>query len=67
MGRQRGERESGITIHQVTAQVDGGPIVAQFTCPVLPDDTPESLEARIHQLEYRYYPQVIEQMLTTQS
>ena len=64
---QAGERESGITIHQVTAQVDGGPIVAQFTCPVLPDDTPESLEARIHQLEYRYYPQVIEQMLTTQS
>ena len=61
---EAGEKESGITIHQVTAQVDRGPIVAQFTCPVLPDDTPDTLEARIHQLEYRHYPQVIEQLLS---
>ena len=60
-----GEKESGITIHEVTAQVDGGPIVAQYTCPVLPGDTPDTLEARIHQLEYQYYPQVIEMLLKT--
>ena len=58
-----GESESGITIHQVTKQVDAGPIVAQFTCPVLPGDTPDTLEARIHQLEYQHYPRVIEQLL----
>ena len=57
------EPESGITIHQVTAQVDSGPIVAQFTCPVLPTDTADTLEARVHQLEYRHFPQVIEQLL----
>ncbi|MBR1804141.1 MAG: phosphoribosylglycinamide formyltransferase [Muribaculaceae bacterium] len=57
------EPESGITIHQVTAQVDGGPIVAQFTCPVMPDDTADTLEARIHQLEYRHFPEVIEHLL----
>ncbi|MBQ7691419.1 MAG: phosphoribosylglycinamide formyltransferase [Muribaculaceae bacterium] len=60
---QAGEKKSGITIHQVTAQVDGGTIVAQHTCPVLPDDTPETLEARIHQLEYQHYPRVIEMLL----
>ena len=60
---QAGESESGITIHQVTAQVDGGPIVAQHTCPVLPNDTPDTLEARIHQLEYRHYPRIIELLL----
>lgn len=59
------EPESGITIHQVTAEVDGGPIVAQFTCPVLPDDSADTLEARIHQLEYRHYPEVIEQLLSS--
>lgn len=62
---QAGEKESGITIHQVTAKVDGGPIIAQFTCPVLPDDTPDTLEKRIHQLEYHYYPKVIETLLKT--
>jgi phosphoribosylglycinamide formyltransferase-1 len=43
--------------------VDGGTILAQFTCPVLPDDTPDTLAARIHPLEYAHFPQVIEQYL----
>lgn len=58
-----GERESGITVHLVSGQVDGGTIIEQRRCPVLPTDTPESLEARIHQLEYRYYPMIVERFL----
>ncbi|MBQ9073002.1 MAG: phosphoribosylglycinamide formyltransferase [Muribaculaceae bacterium] len=58
-----GETESGITIHYVTNEVDGGKIIFQTTCPVLPDDTPEALAERIHCLEHEYYPQIISQLL----
>ena len=58
-----GDAESGINIHLVNEKVDGGTILAQFTCPVLPDDTPDTLAARIHPLEYAHFPQVIEQYL----
>jgi phosphoribosylglycinamide formyltransferase 1 len=58
-----GEKESGITIHLVDANIDAGKIVAQKRCPVFPDDTADTLEARVHQLEYLYYPLVIEQEL----
>lgn len=58
-----GEKESGITVHLVSGQVDGGAIVDQRRCPLLTGDTPESLEARVHALEYRYYPEIVEQLL----
>ena len=58
-----GDTHSGITIHLVNSQVDGGRILAQFTCPVQPDDTPDTLAQRIHPLEYAHYPQVIEDLL----
>lgn len=58
-----GERESGITIHYTSEQYDKGAIICQERCPVLPDDTPETLANRIHALEYEYYPKVIEQLL----
>lgn len=58
-----GERQSGITVHLVSDQIDGGKIVAQRLCPVLPDDSPASLEARVHELEYLYYPDIIKQFL----
>lgn len=58
-----GERRSGITVHYVSEVVDGGGIVAQFSCDVLPDDTPESLAARIHELEYRHFPSVVESLI----
>ncbi len=51
---------SGITIHFVDEQYDHGTHLLQATCPVLATDTVSSLSARIHALEYRYYPQVIE-------
>lgn len=57
------DKESGITIHHVNQQYDQGEIIFQATCPVLPDDTPESLAARIHELEYQHYPKVIEAIL----
>ena len=58
-----GDEQSGITIHLVNEQVDGGHILAQFTCPVMPDDTPDTLAERIHPLEYAHFPPTIERYL----
>jgi len=57
------EKESGITIHHVNAVYDDGAIIVQAHCPVLPGDNPDTLAARIHQLEHFYFPRVIEQLL----
>ena len=59
-----GESESGITIHYVNAHYDEGKILFQAACPVLTDDTPDTLAQRVHQLEYAHYPRVVEQLLT---
>ena len=58
-----GEKESGITIHIVDEQYDNGSIIFQATCPVLYDDTPNSLAQRIHGLEYEHFPKVIERVM----
>lgn len=58
-----GDTESGITIHLVDELYDKGEILLQVKCPVLPDDTPENLAERIHQLEYEHFPKAIEKML----
>jgi phosphoribosylglycinamide formyltransferase-1 len=58
-----GEKESGITIHHVTKEVDGGEIIFQASCEVKPNDTAEALASRIHLLEHKHYPLVIEQLL----
>ena len=58
-----GEKESGITIHYVNDHYDQGAIIFQAKCPVLPTDTPEDLAARIHELEYRYFPEIIEKTI----
>ena len=55
-----GDRESGISIHYVNEHYDEGDIIFQARCPVMPDDTAESLAGRIHELEYEHYPRVIE-------
>lgn len=54
------EKESGITIHYINEQYDEGNTIFQATCPVLPTDTPDTLAIRVHQLEYEYFPRVIE-------
>ncbi|HNS16287.1 MAG TPA: phosphoribosylglycinamide formyltransferase [Bacteroidales bacterium] len=58
-----GEKESGITIHYVNEVYDSGQIIFQARCPVEPDDTAESLAQKVHQLEYEYFPVVIEKLL----
>lgn len=55
-----GDLESGITIHYIDGNYDEGKTLFQAKCPVLPDDTPETLAQRVHQLEHTYYPQVVE-------
>jgi phosphoribosylglycinamide formyltransferase-1 len=58
-----GEQESGITIHYVNEAYDEGNTIVQAHCPVVAGDTPDSLAARIHQLEHFYFPRVIEFLL----
>jgi phosphoribosylglycinamide formyltransferase-1 len=55
-----GVKVTGVTVHIVDEEVDHGPIVAQATVEIKPSDTPASLEARIHKVEHRLYPQVID-------
>ncbi len=57
------EKESGITIHLVNNEYDEGKHLLQKKCPVLFDDTPDTLAKRIHELEYQYFPGIIEQYL----
>ena len=54
------ERESGMTIHLMDEGVDTGKILLQKTCPVLPSDTPESLQKRIQELEKAWYPKALQ-------
>jgi phosphoribosylglycinamide formyltransferase-1 len=60
---EHGVRVTGATVHLVTPELDGGPIVLQAAVPVLDDDTPESLSARILDEEHRIYPEAIGLML----
>ena len=62
-----GEVESGITIHYVDGHYDNGDIIFQTGCPVLEGDTPESLAARIHELEHAHFARVIEEQVKATS
>ena len=55
---------AGATVHQVTAELDHGPILAQAAVPILPGDSPEALAARVLSQEHRIYPQAIENLLS---
>ncbi|MFQ5806104.1 MAG: phosphoribosylglycinamide formyltransferase [Phycisphaerae bacterium] len=57
-----GVAESGCTVHLADNEYDHGPIVAQVRVPVCPDDTPDSLAARVGKVERELYPQVIRQV-----
>lgn len=54
-----GAKQHGATVHFVTRDVDGGPIIAQAAVPVLPGDTPATLAARVLAEEHRIYPQAL--------
>jgi phosphoribosylglycinamide formyltransferase-1 len=56
---EAGEHEHGATVHYVTPELDGGPLVRQARVPVLPADTAATLSARVQQQEHIIYPQVI--------
>ncbi|GKY87985.1 phosphoribosylglycinamide formyltransferase [Sinisalibacter aestuarii] len=56
---EAGEAEAGCSVHEVTAELDGGPILGQARVAILPGDTPESLAARILPWEHRLYPAVL--------
>jgi phosphoribosylglycinamide formyltransferase-1 len=58
------EKESGITIHYVDEHYDNGDIIFQDRCAVSPGDTAETLAEKIHSLEYKNYPRVIEELLS---
>jgi phosphoribosylglycinamide formyltransferase-1 len=58
-----GDCKSGITIHQVDEFYDHGAHVFQTEIPVMPGETPDTLAARIHELEHRYFPAVIEKFV----
>jgi phosphoribosylglycinamide formyltransferase-1 len=57
------EKQSGITIHFVDELYDNGKTIFQTTCPVYENDTTETLAKRIHELEYKYFPKVIEELI----
>jgi formyltetrahydrofolate-dependent phosphoribosylglycinamide formyltransferase len=54
-----GDGEAGCTVHVVTERLDDGPILAQARVPVLADDTPETLAARVLVEEHRLYPRAL--------
>lgn len=60
--KEAGETETGITIHYVNNEYDAGEIIFQAKCPVLPEDTPETIAKKVHELEYQYFPRVIEKI-----
>jgi phosphoribosylglycinamide formyltransferase-1 len=60
---EHGVKISGVTVHFVTAGLDDGPIIVQRAVPVMPDDTAESLAARILIEEHRVYPEAVKAVL----
>ena len=62
---EAGCRFAGATVHQVTAELDYGPILAQAVVPVVPGDTPQTLAARVLTQEHVIYPRAVAQLLPT--
>ena len=56
---ESGLKFTGATVHVVTAEVDGGPILVQDSVPILEGDTVETLRARVHEVEHRILPEGI--------
>lgn len=62
---EAGCKFAGATVHQVTAELDHGPILAQAVVPVLPDDDADSLAARVLSQEHLMYPAAVAQLLAS--
>ena len=61
--KEAGDRETGITIHLVNERYDEGRIIFQTTIPVEISDHPEDIAEKVHHLEHKYFPKVIENLL----
>ena len=57
-----GEKESGITIHYVNENYDEGNIIFQAKCRIDENDTPDDIAEKVHELEYSFFPKVIEEV-----
>lgn len=57
------DKESGITIHYVNERFDEGEIIFQTSCKVMPHDSPDDVARKVHQLEYEFYPLIIQKVL----
>lgn len=64
---EAGRTESGCTVHFCDDRYDTGPVILQERCPVRPDDTPETLAARVFEVERNAYPRALVQLLTGQA
>lgn len=62
-----GVKETGVTVHYIDEGIDTGPIIAQESLEVLPEDTKESLQKRIQEIEHKLYPTVIRQLLKNEA
>ena len=58
-----GETETGMTVHYVTSQCDGGDIIAQFRVDLSPSDTPDDIAEKEHVLEMQHFPHVVERLI----
>ena len=59
-----GDTEAGCTVHVVTGNLDDGPILGQARVPILKDDTPDALAARVMSWEHRLYPKVLRRFVS---
>lgn len=57
---ENGDARHGVSVHAVTEELDGGPVVIQSSLAIRPDDTEQTLSARVQQLEHRIYPQAVD-------
>jgi phosphoribosylglycinamide formyltransferase-1 len=62
---ESGKKESGISIHYINESYDKGDLIFQARCKVDASDTPGSLAAKVHELEYSHYPKVIEDLVVS--
>lgn len=58
-----GEKETGMTVHYVTPVCDSGEIIAQYRCAIDAHDSADDIAEKEHQLEMKYFPQVVEQVI----
>lgn len=59
-----GDTEAGCSVHVVTEELDAGSVLAQARVPILPDDTPDTLAARVLVEEHRLYPRTLAEFVT---